>query len=181
MALKKLGRTSSHRNAMFRNQITSMINSERIVTTLVKARELRPLVERMVTLAKEDSVHNRRLAARTIADTEMVQKLFDKVSPRFTSRPGGYTRIIKLGPRRGDGAEMAILEFVDYTLADAKPAAPAKGAKKKAAAEPAKESEEKEAAPAKKKAAPKKAAAKKEAGEAKPKAAKKASSKKKAE
>src|SRR5512146_2006673 len=147
MALKKLGRTSSHRNAMFRNQITSMINSERIVTTLVKARELRPLVERMITLAKEDSVHNRRLAARTIADTEMVSKLFDKVSPRFSARPGGDTRIIKLGPRRGDGAEMAILEFVDYTLADAKPAAPAKGAKKKAApAEPAKETEEKEAA-----------------------------------
>ncbi|HVT03052.1 MAG TPA: 50S ribosomal protein L17 [Thermoanaerobaculia bacterium] len=164
MANRKLGRTSSHRNAMFRNQISSIIASERIITTLPKAKELRPLIERMITLAKEDSVHNRRQAARTIADGTLVQKLFDKLSPRFAERPGGYTRIVKLGPRRGDGTEMAILEFVDYTLASAT-AAPSKTAKKtKGAAAPegddaaAGGDTEKTAKPAKK--APKKAAKK---------------------
>jgi len=128
MANRKLGRTSAHRGAMFRNQVASMIQNERIVTTLIKAKELRPIVEKFVTLGKEDSVHNRRQAAQSISDATLVQKLFNTLSPRFAQRPGGYTRIIKLGPRRGDGAEMAILEFVDYTLADKK-AAPATGKK----------------------------------------------------
>jgi len=129
MANRKLGRTSSHRGAMFRNQVASMIQNERIVTTLIKAKELRPIVEKFVTLGKNDSVHNRRQAAQAISENTLVQKLFNTLSPRFAERPGGYTRIIKLGPRRGDGAEMAILEFVDYTLADKKET-PAAGAKK---------------------------------------------------
>lgn len=129
MANRKLGRTSSHRGAMFRNQVASMIQNERIVTTLIKAKELRPIVEKFVTLGKNDSVQNRRRAAQSISENTLVQKLFNTLSPRFAERPGGYTRIIKLGPRRGDGAEMAILEFVDYTLADKKET-PAAGAKK---------------------------------------------------
>src|SRR5512140_3493076 len=165
MANRKLGRTSSHRKAMLRNQIASMLDSERIITTLIKAKEVRPLVEKMVTLGKEDSVHNRRLAARDLNDSEIVQKLFTDVAPRFATRPGGYTRIIKLGPRRGDGAEMAILEFVDYKLESAAPAEKPKKEKKAAAPkteEAAGGEETQEAAPKKKPAAKKKAAPKKE-------------------
>ncbi len=132
MAHRKLGRTSSHRRAMFRNQLSSLIQSERIVTTLIKAKELRPLIEKMVTLGKNDTVHNRRNAARTLSDDAVIQKLFGDISARFTERPGGYTRIVKLGPRRGDGAEMAILEFVDYVLASDAGAKGTKGAKKAA-------------------------------------------------
>ena len=135
-ANRKLGRTSSHRNAMFRNQLASLIESERIVTTLPKAKELRPQIERLITLAKNDSVHARRQAARQVTD-EAVTKLFDTLGPRFSTRPGGYTRIMKLGARRGDAAEMAILELVERTAeAEAKTAetTPAKGGAKKAAA-----------------------------------------------
>jgi large subunit ribosomal protein L17 len=136
MANRKLGRTSAHRRAMFRNQLASMIQSERIVTTLIKAKELRPLIERMVTLGKDDSVHARRQAARSLSSEDTVKKLFTVISPRFNDRPGGYTRIVKLGPRRGDGAEMAILEFVDYKLESEKtqPAAKRGGRKKAEAA-----------------------------------------------
>ena len=116
MVNRKLGRTSSHRNAMFRNQLASLIENERIVTTLPKAKELRPLIERLITLGKNDSVHARRQAERVVADDHLVAKLFDTLGPRFAERPGGYTRIVKLGSRRGDAAEMAILEFVGYQL-----------------------------------------------------------------
>jgi large subunit ribosomal protein L17 len=161
MANRKLGRKSAHRNAMFRNQLASMIDHERIITTLIKAKELRPQIEKMVTLGKEDSVHGRRLAARIVPDETLIQKLFTNISPRFVERPGGYTRIIKLGPRRGDGAEMAILEFVDFKFEDESKAAPAP-AKKSKAKKPADDAgdEEAEAKPARKtatkKAAPKK-------------------------
>ena len=108
MAHRKLGRTAGHRAALFRKQLASILDHERIVTTLIKAKELRPIIEKMVTLGKNDSVHSRRQAARSLPENDaMVKKLFDEVSPRFAERPGGYTRIIKLGPRRGDGAEMA--------------------------------------------------------------------------
>jgi large subunit ribosomal protein L17 len=168
MANRKLGRTSGHRAALFRNQLSSVLQHERIVTTLIKAKELRPIVEKMITLGKSDSVHNRRQAARTVADNSLVQKLFTDISPRFSTRPGGYTRIIKLGPRRGDGAEMAILEFVDYKVTDdtAAAPAPAKGGKKAAP--------KKEAAPAGEEApkkAKKAAAPKADAGDDKPKKA----------
>lgn len=170
MANRKLGRTSSHRAAMFRNQINSMIANERIVTTLIKAKELRPIFEKMITLGKEDSVHNRRQAARSINDNQLIQKLFTNIAPRFAERPGGYTRIIKLGPRRGDGAEMAILELVDYTAKAEE--APAKGGAKKAAKPAAKKEEKEKKAPAAEEAPKKKAAkAKKDEGtsEEKPK------------
>ena len=111
---RKLGRTTSHRLAMFRNQLASLVSSERIVTTLAKAKELRPIAERVVTQGKRGTVHARRLVGRWIQNRELIKKLFDEVAPRFSTRPGGYLRIVKLGPRQGDGAEMAVLEFVDF-------------------------------------------------------------------
>ena len=110
---RKLGRTSAHRTAMFRNQLASLIEHERIRTTLAKAKELRPLAERMVTQGKKDTLHARRLVGRLVPDRGKITKLFGEIAPRFAERQGGYTRIIKLGPRRGDGAEMAQLEFVE--------------------------------------------------------------------
>ncbi len=167
MANRKLGRTSGHRAALFRNQLASLIDKERIITTLPKAKELRPQIERLVTLGKNDSIHNRRRAARVIGDDGLISKLFGTLGPRFAERPGGYTRIIKLGARRGDAAEMAILEFVGYEPKIEEAPAEEKGAGKKAAPKKeAPEAEEKAAPPAeekapKKKAAPRKAAAKK--------------------
>ena len=169
MTHRKLGRTSGHRLAMFRNQLASLIDKERIVTTLPKAKELRPQIERLITLGKNDSVHARRQAARVIGDDAVVAKLFDTVGPRFGDRPGGYTRIIKLGPRRGDAAEIAILEFVDFKLdtdtkEEAAPAKKGKAAPKKEKAKPEPAADEEEEAPKKKpskKAAPKKEAAEK--------------------
>ena len=175
MVHRKLGRTTSHRMAMFRNQLASLIAHERIVTTLPKAKELRPIIEKLVTLGKDDSVHARRQAARLIADDGLVGKLFDTLGPRFAERPGGYTRIIKLGARRGDSAEMAILEFVGYALPEeekaAAPAAAAAAAPKRkkteepepaAEAAPAEKKPKKKAAPPKKEAPPKKKAEKRE-------------------
>jgi len=186
MVNRKLGRTTGHRLAMFRNQLASLIDKERIITTLPKAKELRPQVERLITLGRNDSVHARRQAARVIGDEGIVAKLFDTVGPRFGDRPGGYTRIIKLGPRRGDAAEMAILELVGYELPKEDAAAPAAEKKAKAKkAEPAPEKEEASAAPAeeekpKKKAAPKKEAApKKKEKEKEEKPKKKPAAKKK--
>src|SRR4051794_30725469 len=143
MVNRKLGRTSAHRNAMFRNQLASLIENERIITTLPKAKELRPQIERLITLGRNDNVHNRRQAARIVQDNH-VSKLFDTLGPRFAERPGGYTRIIKLGPRRGDASEMAILEFIGYEpKIEEKPeptkAAPKKQAKSAPAADEAEE------------------------------------------
>jgi len=89
---------------------------ERIVTTLPKAKELRPIAEKLVTQGKRDTVHARRLVGRWIASRDVIKRVFDEIAPRFTSRPGGYLRIVKLGPRQGDGAEMAVLEFVDFEV-----------------------------------------------------------------
>lgn len=167
MVNRKLGRTSAHRSALFRNQLSSLIQHERIVTTLPKAKELRPQIERLVTLAKTDNVHNRRQAERTIANDTLVGKLFETLGPRFAERPGGYTRIIKLGPRRGDAAERAIIEFVGYELKEKEetpePAPKAKkSAPKKAAKEPKEASADEEEKP-KKKSSKKPAASKKAA------------------
>jgi large subunit ribosomal protein L17 len=93
--------------------LSSLVKEERIRTTLEKAKELRPLAEKAVTQGKRDTVHARRQVNRLISDRGLVKKLFDEIAPRYHERPGGYTRIIKLGPRKGDGAEMAFLEFVD--------------------------------------------------------------------
>jgi len=186
MVNRKLGRTSAHRNALFRNQLASLIDKERIITTLPKAKELRPQIEKLITLGRNDSVHARRQAGRIIADDSLVAKLFGTLGPRFAERPGGYTRIVKLGPRRGDAAEMAILELVGFELKSDTAAAPEPEKKTKAKkAAPAAEAPADETAadekpkkkPAAKKAAPKKA--KESAAEEKPK--KKAPAKKKSE
>ncbi len=111
---RKLRRTTSHRLAMFSNQLASLVTHERIETTLTKAKELRPIAERLVTRAKNDGVAARRHVARWIPDRTTVKKLFEAIAPRFVDRPGGYTRILRLGSRKGDAAEAAILEFVDF-------------------------------------------------------------------
>jgi len=115
---RKLGRTTAHRKALFRNQLTALFTHDRIVTTLAKAKELRPLAERMVTLAGTGTLPARRKVLTMVPDKEVVRRLFDEIAPRFTDRPGGYTRVMRLGRRRGDGAELAIIEFVDYDLAE---------------------------------------------------------------
>ena len=111
---RKLRRTTSHRLAMFSNQLASLMTHERIETTLAKAKELRPLAERLITTAKRDELAARRRVFRWIPDRTTVNRVFDTLAPRFVDRPGGYTRILRLGSRRGDNAEVAILEFVDY-------------------------------------------------------------------
>ena len=110
---RKLGRNSSHRKAMFRNMATSLVHHETIKTTLPKAKELRRVVEPLITLAKEDGVANRRLAFDRLRDKAAVGKLFSDLGPRFKDRPGGYLRILKTGPRPGDAAPMAIVQLVD--------------------------------------------------------------------
>jgi large subunit ribosomal protein L17 len=110
---RRLGRTSSHRRAMFRNMAASLLRHETIKTTLPKAKELRRVVEPLITMAKEDGVAKRRLAFNRLRDKEVVGKLFQDVGPRFRDRPGGYLRILKLGPRPGDSAPMAIVQFVE--------------------------------------------------------------------
>lgn len=109
---RQLSRTASHRKAVLRNLATSLFRHERVETTQAKAKELRPFAERLITLAKRGDVHARRLVGRKIADREILGKLFDDIGPRYESRPGGYTRILKTGSRRGDGAEMAFIELV---------------------------------------------------------------------
>ena len=111
---RKLGRITPHRTALLRNLATALFERERIRTTLIKAKELRPYAERLITLAKRDGggLHARRLVRRDIQDGEVMRKLFDTLGTRFATRPGGYTRILRLGPRKGDGAEMAIVELL---------------------------------------------------------------------
>lgn len=111
---RKLGRTSSHRNAMFRNMVTSLFEHDRIVTTTEKAKEARPIAEKMITLAKRGDLHARRQALSFIRSKDVVEKLFTDIKDNFEDRKGGYTRIIKTGVRRGDCASMAILELVGY-------------------------------------------------------------------
>jgi large subunit ribosomal protein L17 len=111
--LRKLNRTSSHRLAMLRNMMNSLIEHEAIKTTVPKAKELRRVVEPMITLAKEPTVANRRLAFDRLRDRDSVTKLFDVLGPRFKARPGGYTRILKMGFRVGDNAPMALVELVE--------------------------------------------------------------------
>lgn len=111
---KRLGRTSSHRIAMFRNMVTSLFEHERIVTTTEKAKEVRPIAEKMITLAKKGDLHARRQAASFIRSKAIVEKLFTNIKDKFTERNGGYTRILQTGVRKGDAAGMAILELVGY-------------------------------------------------------------------
>ncbi|MBD3414585.1 MAG: 50S ribosomal protein L17 [Candidatus Aminicenantes bacterium] len=108
----RLNRDSAQRKALLRNLVTSFLEKERIKTTKAKAKALRPVAEKMITLAKKDTLHARRRALRYVYKKDVVQKLFQEIAPRFLERPGGYTRIVKLEPRAGDGAEMAVIELV---------------------------------------------------------------------
>jgi large subunit ribosomal protein L17 len=114
VAYRKLGRVTSHRTALLRNLATALFERERIQTTLMKAKELRPYAERLITLAKreDDRLHARRQVSRDIQNPEVLKKLFDTLGARYATRPGGYTRILRLGFRRGDGAEMAVVELL---------------------------------------------------------------------
>mgnify|MGYP003290171848 FL=1 len=120
-----LSRTTAHRRAMTRNMVTSLLRFERVTTTKAKALEVRRAAEKLITRSKVDSVHNRREAAKFIQDEKVLNKLFTEIGPRMKDRNGGYTRVLKLGFRQGDAADVVILELVDYNLdAEAKTAAP---------------------------------------------------------
>jgi large subunit ribosomal protein L17 len=112
----KLKRPVDSRNALLRNLATSVIEQERVITTIVKAKAVRPLVEKMITLAKKDTLHTRRQAAAVLRTPDSLKKPFDKLGTRFGQRVGGYTRIVRLGPRKGDGAEQAMIELVGSEL-----------------------------------------------------------------
>lgn len=112
-AHRKLGRTTEHRKALLRNLATALFDHERITTTLANAKELRSYAERLITKARKDSVHSRRIVLRELNSRTTVKHLFNEIAPRFAERPGGYTRIVRMMPRRGDNAEMAIIELVD--------------------------------------------------------------------
>ena len=113
VAGRSLGRSSGHRRALYRNLVTDLLNYEKITTTEAKAKEVRSLVERMITLGKEGSLHSRRQALSFILDKRIADKVFSDIAPRYAERPGGYTRIVKIGPRLGDGAPMVQLELVE--------------------------------------------------------------------
>ena len=113
VAGRKLQRTTAHRNALFRNMAAALIKHEQITTTLAKAKELRPYVEKLVTLAKKGGLSNRRLAHARLMDDAQLAKLFDTIAPRYEGRSGGYTRVVKAGIRASDAAAMAIIEFID--------------------------------------------------------------------
>ena len=110
--LRKLGRPTDHRQAMLRNLVTSLLREEKIETTVTRAKEAKRMAEKMITLAKRGDLHARRQALAYVYDEDVVTKLFDEIGPKYAERNGGYTRVLKLGPRRGDAAEMAILELV---------------------------------------------------------------------
>ena len=151
--LRKLNRTSEHRQAMLRNMCNSLLTHEAIKTTVPKAKELRRVVEPLITLAKEPTLANKRLAFDRTRDRDVVVKLFGELGPRYQARPGGYTRILKMGFRVGDNAPMAYVELVDRPKQEAaeeeaaeKPVKAAKKAKPEAAAAPVKEGKKKKAA-----------------------------------
>ncbi len=137
----KLGRTAEHRKALLANQVCSLIEHQRIKTTLAKAKAVRPLAEKMVTLGKRGSIHARRTALATLRQKNAIKKLFDDIAPRSTERNGGYTRIVKLGQRKSDSAPMAFIEWVDAAPAIEDKAAEEKKAKRKAAKASAKQKE----------------------------------------
>ncbi len=151
-----LSRTTAHRRAMSRNMVTSLFRFERITTTSAKAKEVRKAAEKLITRSKVDTVHNRRIAAKFIQDEKILNKLFTELGPRMKDRKGGYTRILKIGFRQGDAADMVILELVDYTLpteeskekAEKKAVASEKPAKKPAAKKAPAKAKTAKAAPA---------------------------------
>jgi large subunit ribosomal protein L17 len=161
---RQLSRNSSHRRALMRNMCAALIRAETIRTTLPKAKELRRVVEPLITLGKSDSLPGRRRAWITLRDDALVEKLFEDIGPRFKARAGGYTRILKMGPRPGDAAQMALMQLVEGVAPAAAPTGDDKPAKKA----------KKEAAPKKEKAPAKKAAPKADKAGATPKRRKKA-------
>jgi large subunit ribosomal protein L17 len=130
---RRLDRTTEHRTAMFRNLVTSLLRHERITTTTPKAKELKRFADKVITLAKRATPHARRIANRDVKDVEVLNKLFGPIAERFKARPGGYTRLVRVGRRAGDNAELAVIELVDRTPAAA-PEAEEKGEKKAAKA-----------------------------------------------
>ncbi|WP_336487239.1 50S ribosomal protein L17 [Methylobacterium nigriterrae] len=131
---RRFNRTTEHRKAMFANMSAALIKHEQIITTLPKAKDLRPVVEKLITLGKTDSVHTRRLAMAQLRDEAMVKKLFTVLGPRYDARPGGYCRIMKAGFRYGDNAPMAVIEFVDRDVdARGQDSGPAQGGETAAA------------------------------------------------
>ncbi len=116
---RRLGRNSSHRKAMMRNMVTSLLDAEKITTTDARAKELRKLAEKMITLGKKGDLHARRQALSVVQDKKVVAKLFERLAPRFAERNGGYTRIMKVGNRAGDNAPVSIIEFVEHDQATA--------------------------------------------------------------
>jgi len=113
MAKRKLNKNSSHRKAMFRNMLTDFFRHEQIETSLIKAKELRPQAEKLITTARNNELNARRKVHKVIRDKEVVKKLFDEIAPQYTDRPGGYTKILKMYPRRGDASERAIIKLVE--------------------------------------------------------------------
>jgi large subunit ribosomal protein L17 len=147
VAGRRLDRTTEHRIAMFRNQVTQLLRHERIVTTTPKAKELKRIADKVITLGKKGTAHARRIAFRDVRDGEVIEKLFGPIAERYASRPGGYSRIIHKGKRHGDNADMSIIELVDRVVTAAepekaekgdKPAKPAKAEKPAKPAKPAK-------------------------------------------
>lgn len=134
---RHLGRDTAHRRALYRNLVTDLLRYERIVTTEAKAKEIRPIAEKLVTLGRRGDLHARRQALRYLYDTRVVGHLFDDIAPRMAGRPGGYLRIIRLEPRKGDGAKMAAIEFVDYWEEPATVTVPTRGGAATASAAPA--------------------------------------------
>lgn len=170
---RKLGRTSAHRKAMYRNMVTSLLELERIETTDAKAKEVRRIAERMITLGKRGGLHARRRALRVIRSREVASKVFEELADRYRERPGGYTRVLKLGIRRGDAAAVSIVELVDGTVGGTPVKEPAVDQKKAET----KKAVSKKKSESKKKASAAKAASKKTKSK-KPPAAKAASRKK---
>jgi large subunit ribosomal protein L17 len=151
----KLGRKAEHRKALLANQVCSLIEHQRIKTTLAKAKAVRPLAEKMVTLGKNGSIHARRTAFSTLRHKDAVKKLFDEIAPRSTERNGGYTRIVRLGQRKSDSASMAFIEWVDAAVVvEEKPAEEKKATKKEPKAEPKQKETKREEPKAKEKEAP---------------------------
>jgi len=142
---RKLGRTSAHRKAMYRNMVTSLLDHESIRTTDAKAKEVRRLAERMITLGKRGGLHARRRALRVIRSRHITEKVFDDLAERYRSRPGGYTRVLKLGPRVGDAASLSVVQLVE-SGAEAEEPKGKKATRKKAAAKPAAKGSSKKAA-----------------------------------
>jgi len=155
VAGRRLDRTTEHRTAMFKNMVTSLLKHERIETTTPKAKELRRIADKVITLAKKGTPHARRIAHRTVREVEVLNKLFDSIGPRFGARPGGYTRIVRVGRRVGDNAEVAMIELVERAPAAGTGGEEKKGAKAEKPAAKAEKPAAKAEKPKKEKAAAK--------------------------